>query len=161
LGGAAIVDWLYARGVTDAHVRYQMISQIISVPLFIIGLHAGSAMGYVLFSSAFFALTYPCIGYGAAALQLHTPPHLRGQVSALFIAIVSLVGAALGATTTATLTDFVFRDPRMLGQSLTIVCLLYSPLSVVLLWFVARKVRAMHAAPDQGEGRSAAALQPS
>jgi MFS family permease len=47
---------------------------------------------------------------GIAALQLITPPLLRGQISALYMVVVNFAGLALGPVLVALLTDYVFHS---------------------------------------------------
>jgi MFS family permease len=68
-------------------------------------------------------LNYGAIG--ASAVQIVTPPHLRGRISALYLMVISLVGISLGPAIVGALTEFVFRDPKSLGlaMALTFGCL--------------------------------------
>jgi MFS family permease len=148
IGGALIVDWLYARGVKDAHVKYQMAGLFISVPTLIWAVNSGNPWAFVVLTGFFFCFTMPFLGYANAAMQLFAPANLRGRVSAMFLAIVTLVGTGLGATVTGFLTDHVFHDKMKVGMSLAIVTLVTAPVIFGVLWVVARKMRAMHAERD-------------
>src|SRR5690606_41325090 len=53
-----------------------------------------------LFRSTVFFASFP-LGIGAAALQVVVPNRLRGQLSALFLILVSIGGVGLGPTLVA------------------------------------------------------------
>jgi MFS family permease len=87
----------------------------------------------VLAGLAFYAHSLPA-GCNAAALQLITPPRLRGQAAALFMLVGNTLGLGLTPLLVALITDYVFGDPQMVGRSLQVVALLTMPLAVVLLY---------------------------
>ncbi|WP_242127047.1 MFS transporter [Sphingobium sp. Sx8-8] len=143
VGGAMLVDRLYARGMKDAHVRYQWIGVLIGVPLTILGLLSGNIWLFLALSSVYHILCYPFLGYAVAALQLHTPPELRGRMSAWFIAVITMMGTFIGAPFTAWLTESVFVDKAKLGASLITVSAVVAPLVVIVLMVVGRHLRRM------------------
>lgn len=149
IGGAMLVDRLYERGVTDAHVRYQWIGVLIGVPLNIVGLLSGNPWIFLATMAVYSVLCYPFLGYAVAALQLHTPPHLRGRMSAWFYAVISVIGSLIGAPFTAWLTQTVFADKAKIGLSMVTVSAIFGPLVVLTLMWVGARLRAMHAAKEQ------------
>jgi MFS family permease len=149
IGGAMFVDWLYSRGIRDAHVKYMMYGLFLSVPTLIIAVISHNPWAFLILSGVFYMVTYPFVGYAAAALQLFAPAHLRGRVSAMFLAIVTVVGTALGATVPALITDLVFADKSKVGLSLVAVTVVVAPVIFGILWFVARKMRRLHEARDE------------
>jgi hypothetical protein len=66
------------------------------------------------------------------AIQDVTPNQLRGQVTALALLVVNLVGVGLGATVIAAITDFGFGDQSALRYSIAITGAVTLPLIVVL-----------------------------
>jgi MFS family permease len=58
---------------------------------------------------------------GAAALMRVAPSPMRAQISALFYFVINLIGLAVGPTSVALVTDYVFRDEAALRYSLAIV----------------------------------------
>ena len=157
IGSAMIVDWLYRRGVKDAHVKYQIAAILFAIPLMIIGMHSESYWAFIFLSGAFYCFCLPFVAYAGAALQLFTPTHLRARVSALFLAIVNLIGSAIGSPATGWLTDNFYGDKTLLANSLTIVTIVTTPFIVGILWIAAREMRLMHAleqplSADTGHG---------
>jgi MFS family permease len=148
VGGAMLVDWLYRRGVTDAHTRYQIWGVVIAVPINIVALWSGDPWIFLILNAVYYVLCYPFLGYAVSALQIHTPQHLRGQVSAIFLAIVTVVGSGIGAPFTAFVSDYMLRDAGQLGMALIVVSVVFAPLVLIMLGLVSRKLRAMHAAGE-------------
>lgn len=144
LGGAYIVDRLYARGVGNAHTLYHIVGLAISVPAMLIALNSTNPYVFLAMSSIFYALSFPFIGYAAAAMQLFTPSHLRGQVSALFLAIATIIGTSIGAPLVGVLTDTVFADPQAIGRSMAVVVAIFGPLAFLTLLFAGRRLRKLY-----------------
>jgi MFS family permease len=72
-------------------------------------------------------------GVGSAALQLITPSHMRAQFTAIMLFFANLFGLALGPTSVAFMTDFVFQDDQALRYSLAILPILVCPVAIFLL----------------------------
>lgn len=105
-----IVDRWFAAGRSDAHQRYYAIvnvaAALLAIPTFLWSPGAGGAMiGWGLIT-----LVQPFTGPSAAQLQIVTPTHLRGRVSALYVMIFNLMGMCIGPPLVGFLTDFVFRN---------------------------------------------------
>ncbi|MEM7728230.1 MAG: MFS transporter [Pseudomonadota bacterium] len=83
--------------------------------------------------AAFFGmLPYPL---AATAIQLITPGRMRGQVSAVYLTIVNLIGLGLGPMITGALTDFVFSGPTDIKYSLAWINGAALPFAVIALWW--------------------------
>lgn len=143
IGGAMLVDWLYARGMRDAHVRYQWWGVLIAVPINIVALLSGNPWVFLVLNAVYYVLCYPFLGYAIAALQLHTPATLRGRMSAWFIAVITMMGTFVGAPLTAWLTQSVFVDKALVGWSLAAVSAGLAPLVVLSMILVGRTIRSM------------------
>lgn len=143
IGGAMLVDWLYARGMRDAHVRYQWWGVVVAVPINIVALLSGNPWVFLVLNAVYYVLCYPFLGYAIAALQLHTPAPLRGRMSAWFIAVITMMGSFVGAPLTAWLTQSVFVDKALVGWSLAAVSAGLAPLVVLSLILVGRTIRAI------------------
>ena len=80
------------------------------------------ALGAFMFFGAF------SLPLGPGALQEIMPNAMRGQATAVYVAVTNLVGGGLAATTVALLTDFVFHDKAKLHLSFglvgAVVCIL-------------------------------------
>lgn len=70
-----------------------------------------------------------------AILQQITPAEVRGQVSAIFLFIINLVGLACGATIVALVTNQILQDEQAVGISIAIVASVATILMLVaLIW---------------------------
>lgn len=141
--GVYAVERMVKRGVADAHVRFPMLGMFVSTPLAVLGLLGGNPWLFLLATSVFYVLSYSFFGYATAGIQQFTPSHLRGRVSALFLAIVTLIGIGLGPPATSLITEYIFADKAKLGWSLSIVTIIIAPLVVFNLYLVGRKIRRM------------------
>jgi hypothetical protein len=69
-----------------------------------------------------------------AALQVVTPNPMRGQITALFLAVFNLIGFGLGPTFVALLTDQLFGADRFLPYSLALTAALLGPVAAFVIW---------------------------
>jgi hypothetical protein len=60
-------------------------------------------------------------GIAAAALMQVTPNQMRGQVSAIYLFTVNLIGLGAGPTAVALVTDHVFHNDGLVGLSIFLV----------------------------------------
>ena len=73
-------------------------------------------------------------GASVAAISEVTPAALRGRVSAIYYLVMSLVGLAAGPLSVALCTDYLFRDPARVGDSISVVSAVIGPLAACLIW---------------------------
>jgi MFS family permease len=98
----------------------------------------------VLLVPAFFFLAMP-IGSGYASLQLILPNQVRGQVGALQVFALNMVGLILGPFLPGFFNDYLFKDPLMVGWSLALTVGLASLLSALLFRLTWRPYREHYA----------------
>jgi MFS family permease len=118
--GGRLCDWYQRRGVADGPIRVGLPSALGSCVLFAAAMLAPQA-GWTLAlgCAAMFFVALP-MGTSVAAIQLIFPNQLRGQVSALYLFIINLGGLTLGPLLPGLLTDYLFRNEKMVGVSLAI-----------------------------------------
>jgi MFS family permease len=133
--GGWFVDRWYARGTTDAHLRFFVYTSFIGIACAIIAFVLADTLW--LFLPAYMALHFlqPFTGPSVAHLQLATPPRFRGRMTALFGMVFNFMGMCLGPPTVAFFTDFVFADPMQVNRSLAIVLVGGGLLAAGLLWY--------------------------
>lgn len=133
LAGGFFASWLRGRGYERANLQTALIGFLVLIPV---------TIGFPLMPSAGLALILIGImnffagfnfGGGLAALQELTPNRMRALLSALYMLTINLIGAALGPTAVALITDFWFGDPQRLPDALAITCAIASPLAVLAL----------------------------
>jgi MFS family permease len=130
--GGSLCDRWQRRGIPEAPLRVAVFSAAGTVLFFPLALSVGNAIWTnVLLSGAILFLAMP-IGCSYAALQLIFPNQFRGQVSALFLFILSLGGLSLGPLLPGLLNDYVFGNEQMLGVSLSLTLVLAG----LLMWAI-------------------------
>ena len=120
--GLAFGGWLAERwarqGRDDANLRVVLVAGLAHMPF---------AIAYALMPSPYLALAGASlnsvlilIGVGPqnAALQVIVPNEMRGQVTALFLFLFTMIGFGIAPTVVALLTDYVFRDELKLRYSI-------------------------------------------
>ena len=114
-------DWLIAHGRKDAPL---IVNLWYGIGLFFFGA-LGPLIPIPWLSMAFMAaaafFTKTAIGVMAALIQTVTPNRMRGQVSAVYLFMVALIGQGLGPTSVALATDYLFKDDNAVGYSLALV----------------------------------------
>ncbi|MFN3591302.1 MAG: MFS transporter [Thermaurantiacus sp.] len=143
LSGGWFTDWLQQkRGRRDAVLITGMVTCIgfmtfsVLFPLMPTEELARAALAPVFFFGAFAS------GAAPSAIGAVTPNEMRGQVSALYLLSINLLGIGLGPTVPALFTDFVFRDEALLGASLvTTAAITGIPAALLLNRARARYVR--------------------
>ena len=86
----------------------------------------------LLLAPAVFCLSMP-FGVAPAAIQEIMPNSMRGQASAIYLFVITLIGLGIGPTAVALVTDYVFGDDMALRYSLLIVTSIAVFSSIVLL----------------------------
>jgi MFS family permease len=118
--GGRLSDRWQRRGLDEAPMRVMLIGAILTMLL----LPVGTLLADVRWTLAFlfvgvFVLALP-MGISASALQRIFPNQVRGVVSALYLFILNIGGLSLGPLLPGVLNDYLFRNGRMIGYSLSI-----------------------------------------
>lgn len=156
------VDWLVARGVRDAHIRFYTWLQGASLPVLVAAFFVASALGFMVLFGIVNVVVLTYLLYASAIIQILSPNELRGQVTAVFLFCSSVLAQGIGPSLVAALTDFLFGDPAMLGASLVIVSASALAGSFLALRISLRSMQAglnSVAAPDRAPARATAAWE--
>ena len=134
VSGGWLADRLAARGYTDAYLRVAMMAVVAAVPASIAYvLVSDSHLAIVLLAPVVFLEAVP-FGVAPAALMQVTPSQMRGQVSAVYLFTINLIGLGAGPTSVALVTDHVFRNDNLVGSSMLVVAVTADILSALILW---------------------------
>ena len=131
--GGRLTDRLAKRGHVDAPMIVGMIGaagMLVCAGLYPLVSSAAVAAALILPVNIFAAMPW---GAANAAVAEVMPPRLRGQGSALYQIIVSLISGTVGPTAVALLTDRVFHDEASLRYSLTICTVVGMSITLALL----------------------------
>jgi MFS family permease len=133
LGGALCDRWQRG-GKADAPLRVGVLATAFAGIFFSLAL-ATNVLKFqlVLLVPAFFFLAAP-IGSSYASLQLILPNQVRGQIGALQVFTLNLIGLILGPFLPGFFNDYVFRNPQLVGWSLAITVGAASLLSALLFY---------------------------
>jgi len=131
IAGSA-VDYLRNRNYSDAPVRAAMIAVILALPPIISLSFVQTELGawiciamYLLFISSFAPL-------GLLAISGVSTGNVKGQTAAIHAFLMMVFGLSLGPQLTAFFTDFVFVDPNLLINSVSLTGLIVLPISALL-----------------------------
>lgn len=131
-GHGLIVDAMFAHGIHDAHFRYFAFGSVLIIFFGLLATQATSGMFYLLaIAPAFWFINV--MGVAAASVQIVTPPHMRGRVSAIFLLVVNLIGLGFGPLVVAAFTTFVFQDESKLMWSIAATMLCGAPIAIAAL----------------------------
>jgi MFS family permease len=141
LFGGWLADKLLQRGYTDARVRVGLISSVIWFPFGLLYplMPDGNSAFLLLFPATFIAAM--SWGVAPAAIQQMMPNQLRGQASAIYLFLISLLGLAAGPYLLGLITDLVFKDPMRVHHSLVATSVVAHIFSTVLLFLCLRRYR--------------------
>ena len=131
--GGWSVEPIARRGYQDAALRVILATAIIWLPIAALGPLAPTQEMAVLAAIPITFLLNAYNGVGSAALQLITPGHMRAQFTAIMLFFANLLGLALGPSSVAFMTDYVFGDDLALRYSLAILPIIVCPIAIVLL----------------------------
>ena len=128
----SVVDYLRNRNYSDAPVRAAMIAVILALPPIISLSFVQTELGawiciamYLLFISSFAPL-------GLLAISGVSTGNVKGQTAAIHAFLMMAFGLSLGPQLTAFFTDFVFVDPNLLINSVSLTGLIVLPISALL-----------------------------
>lgn len=132
LGASWLGDFWRRRGVANGNLRVAVLASIL-LPLFTIPMLLAPSAEIALPFLAFYAALWVCLfGVGPALIIEVTPAPMRGQLIALFTAVLSLIGVGIGPLAIGLITDYVLADSTAIGYSILMVtliaCLIACPL---------------------------------
>lgn len=131
--GGRLADWMAKQGRSDANMRVGLYAALGALPMVVLfPLMETAFWASLLLAPAVFCLSMP-FGVAPAAIQEIMPNSMRGQASAIYLFVITLIGLGVGPTAVALVTDFVFADDAALRYSLLIVTTLAVLMSIILL----------------------------
>ncbi|MDU9406579.1 MFS transporter [Pseudomonas sp. zfem001] len=131
--GGRLADWMAKRGRSDANMRVGLYAALGALPMVVLYPLVDSGFwASVLMAPTVFCLSMP-FGVAPAAIQEIMPNSMRGQASAIYLFVITLIGLGVGPTAVALVTDFVFADDAALRYSLLIITTLAVSTSIILL----------------------------
>ena len=131
LAGTA-VDYLRNKNYADAPVRAAMIAVMLALPPIVLLSFVNTELGawicialYLLFISSFAPL-------GLLAISGVSTGNVKGQAAAIHAFLMMAFGLSLGPQLTAFFTDYIFANPNLLINSISLSGLIVLPISALL-----------------------------
>jgi len=149
-----VADRLFARGMKDAHLRYFIVAGLAQAVFLTLAMTASRLEVFIVF----LLLSNIMSGYagvGPAALQLVTPNNYRGQISAAYLFVTSLLGTGLGPTLVGAFTTYLFQDDSKVGWAIALNAVIAAPLAALLYAFALKPMRQAVAQVEQGAAKPA------
>ncbi|SMG44389.1 spinster family MFS transporter [Paraburkholderia susongensis] len=133
VSGGRLADYLARRGYRDSNMRVALFGAVLTGLCSVVYLIDDMTVVWVLMFVYVFVAAMPN-GVAAAAIQEIMPNSMRGQTSAIYLFVVTLIGLGLGPTAVALLTDYVFRDDMAVRYSIVWVASLATGSGALLIW---------------------------
>ncbi|MBD9680828.1 MFS transporter [Pseudomonas sp. PDM18] len=133
LCGGRLADIMTRHGYTDANMRVGFYAAIGALPTVIIyPLMDNGWFAAMILIPSIFCLSMP-FGVAVAALQEIVPNSMRGQTTAIYSLVISLLGLGMAPTAVALVSDYGFGNGGSLRYSLMIVTSIVLVFSSVML----------------------------
>lgn len=145
-----VVDWLYRRGVKDAHLRFYTWLLASALPIVALIFWVDNALIFMAMYGFLLIVATPIIAYISAATALIAPPGMRGRITGVFLFCLNGIGVGIGPLLVGAITQYVLRDEMKLAWSLGIVICTLMPLALVILRFA---LKPFHEAVLEAEAR--------
>jgi MFS family permease len=146
----SIVDWLYGRGMSDAHLRFYTWTLGFAIPFAVLAIYATSPVVSLLCFGVVEVVALTYVLYFSALIQLLVPNQMRGRMTGLFLFVITMIGQGFGPTLVASITDYGFKDASKVGWSMAIVSVVAMTTALILFRFVLRIIRPLLEAERAG-----------
>lgn len=128
-----IVDWLFARGIKDAHIRFYTWLVLGIAPIAASMFFVENAVAFMIMYGVVQVVAVPFFVFVSATVQVVVPQEVKGQVIAIFLFCTTGIGSGTGPIIAGALTDYVFRDEAKLGYALASMIFVALPLGYFCL----------------------------
>jgi MFS family permease len=124
---------LIRRGRTDGNLRIMLFATVVKAIPLVVGPLMPTATLALAFMAVGTLVGQASQGVVLTAIQDVTPNRLRGQVTALTLLSVNLIGLGLGSSLIAAITDFGFGDEGALRYAIAITGAVMLPIMALML----------------------------
>ena len=135
LSGPMAARWLASRiDPATAPLVTSIYSTCLLIPVLVgAGLAESLTWALVLITGASYLVTFP-LALFATGLQNASPNEMRGLMAGCFVLSTNLIGLALGPTSVALASDYIFESTQAVGSSLALVGVVVLPMSLLFMW---------------------------
>ena len=135
LTGPVLANYLVRKGHKDSALKVAIFASVLLLPSIIVaGSTADLDRALIAIAISSFLVTTPMALF-TTGLQAVTPNEMRGVIAGIYVVTANLFGLALGPTSVALATDYVFSDPNAVGASMALVCGVSLPIAVLMFYF--------------------------
>lgn len=126
-------EWLSNRGHRDAPLRAALYGALLCIPFALGAMLADIQwVSLALLCPVYFLGSFP-FALAPAVVSTITPNQMRGQITALYLLVINLLGYGVGPALIGGITDYVFVDEAMLKYSMALTGLVTLLLASVAL----------------------------
>ncbi|RIA45508.1 sugar phosphate permease [Hephaestia caeni] len=136
-----IVDWLFARGIKDAHIRFYTWLVLGIAPIAASMFFIENPIVFMIMYGMVQVVAVPFFVFVSATVQVVAPQEVKGQVIAVFLFCTTGIGSGTGPFIAGALTDYVFQDEAKLGYSLASMIFITIPAAYFCLRKTLRPLR--------------------
>lgn len=136
----AITDYLFSRGVKDAHLKVIIVLSCVKLLAATAAMMMTDEKG-ALACVAVYLLATGSVGVAPAAVHLVTPNDYRGKIIAVYGLFVVMIGLGFGPPLVGAITTYGYRDPAMIGWSIVTVHWIFVPIALLGLWSACSAMR--------------------
>lgn len=129
--GGWIAERLLKRGYRDANLRVIVGVAVLTIPFGVMAPLASDLTWLTILGIPLVFMAGMPFGVGPAAIQIITPNQIRGQVSAIYLLVINIIGLGGGPFVVAWITDYVFGYDQALGYALSILHGVAAPIAVI------------------------------
>ena len=153
MSGSVLAQRLRQKYGRASVLRVGMLAAIAAVlPAILYPIANNPLMVLVLIGFTQFFISLP-FGVAPAALHEVTPNQYRGQIIALYLFVINLIGLGMGPVLVGAMTDHLFKNELMINYSMLVLGAIFLPLSAVLL-YRATGIFMQHEQEDSAEAAS-------
>lgn len=136
-----VIDAMVKRGYQDAHIRFYTFILALALPAIGVAFTTDDFMVFVFAYAVLDIILLNSVFYISATIQIMAPNHLRGRVLGMFILVVGTLAPTISPTLVASITQYWFKDPALLGYSLICVSATGVILAICVLGYSLRYLR--------------------
>lgn len=132
IGGASLAGRWRKQGIATANLRVGILSCIgmaVASTGMVYGGGTAVSVGFLALGAVF---SFTLIGVGTLIIQETAPAPMRGQIAALFTAILNIIGAGLGPVAVGLITDYVLGDATAIGTAIVLTSVTASGIGLLL-----------------------------
>jgi hypothetical protein len=140
MAGGILCDYLTSKGSQNAPLQTILLCSVFTLVFAVLAplMPSPTACLGGLAVATFFILAP--FGLAPVAIQAMTPNEMRGQISALYLFSINILGLGLGSTVVGLITDFLFQDEAKVGWSISLAIGIEVPLAILFMLIGMKKL---------------------